>query len=282
MKSIFKAIALGAALFSTASLPACGPWGCGDGYYGDGYYYGDYYYPVYGYGYDYGYPSYGYYYSYPSYGYSYGYPAGYYYGSPTNYGYYQEGMQNRGMYMQGGNMNQPNMKNQPSNMNQGNMNRGNMNQAPQTNNPGYQQGNYTNPGYQNQGPQGMMFNPNQNRNTSYADSASGTSQEAQGMNWYGNQPASDQGQGSFTQSNFSQQQGAFQDQNPLIERVREALMSHNINARAIQVTSTPDGNVVLRGFVLTKDQKDNAGDAARNVPGVNNVKNDLSVQQQNQ
>lgn len=90
-----------------------------------------------------------------------------------------------------------------------------------------------------------------------------------------NQP---QSRGFF--SNFQQQQTNrpnIQDVQ-LINRVRQALLNnHNIDARAIQVTSD-NGTVTLIGLVRNDAARNEAENTAKNVEGVSSIDNKLNTQ----
>jgi osmotically-inducible protein OsmY len=71
--------------------------------------------------------------------------------------------------------------------------------------------------------------------------------------------------------------GEFVDDASITARVKTALVkANNINANAINV-NTYRGEVVLSGFVESRDMINRAGDVARGVGGVRAVRNDLHL-----
>ena len=71
--------------------------------------------------------------------------------------------------------------------------------------------------------------------------------------------------------------GEFVDDAALTARVKTALVkADGVNANAINVNSYR-GEVILSGFVASRDMIDRAASVARNVAGVQTVRNDLHV-----
>lgn len=64
---------------------------------------------------------------------------------------------------------------------------------------------------------------------------------------------------------------------PLAEKVRQALLKEQINLRAVEVSSSSGGTVILKGIVTSTEEKDRAGKVAGKVEGVQNVHNLLNV-----
>jgi osmotically-inducible protein OsmY len=85
--------------------------------------------------------------------------------------------------------------------------------------------------------------------------------------------ATDKGQGDQSRS-----AGQFTDDAALTARVKTAIATDVGAGTAANVNvTTYRGEVQLSGFVDSEDNAKRAADAARNVPGVQMVKNDLQV-----
>ena len=70
--------------------------------------------------------------------------------------------------------------------------------------------------------------------------------------------------------------GEVVDDNTITRRVKDALESDSVKYPDIQV-SVYRGVVQLSGFVDTEEQKSRAGDIAQRVPGVTEVKNEITL-----
>ena len=85
--------------------------------------------------------------------------------------------------------------------------------------------------------------------------------------------------GCTTGSRYQQSTGEYIDDHGLSSHVKKALgEDHQYKYDDVNVV-TFKGVVQLSGFVNTKDQKNRAGDLARKVEGVKEVKNNITVKE---
>ena len=73
--------------------------------------------------------------------------------------------------------------------------------------------------------------------------------------------------------------GEFVDDKVVTEKVKDALGKDSFKFPDVQVASFK-GVVQLSGFVATDEQKDRAGDVAKNVSGVKKVENKITLKQE--
>jgi osmotically-inducible protein OsmY len=85
--------------------------------------------------------------------------------------------------------------------------------------------------------------------------------------------------GCATSSPYEQSSGQRVDDQATSSRVKAALGDDTQYKYGAVNVETIKGTVQLSGFVNSRDQKNRAGDLAKNVPGVKQVANNITVQE---